>query len=224
MITVWTTSSTDLGTVAVLRRHIGSGAETTCARLSTARPRTRSVADGDQQPRQSFEGDPADGEPGGRTPQVKDADRTAATHEAVAHQVATDTYQALPNAERIAVAAGVVTRLGNLWFGPQHGADEAVTHRVYSGQLRASLAERGHLADTTGDPSTRNSDPTQVAAIPRPARRPGARPSRDRPPQQPRSPSTRPVVTEESQKQPAPHPLMGPPQHVDPARQPKPRL
>jgi ATP-dependent exoDNAse (exonuclease V) alpha subunit len=169
------------------------------------------LGNADQHPRQSFEGDPVDGQPGGRPPPTRDADRTAAIHEAVAHQVATDTYQALPDAERIAVAAGVVARLGNLWFGPEHGADEAVTHRVYAGQLRASLTERGHLADTTGDPSARHSDRTQAVAAGRPARRPGGKPSRDRTPhQQPRSPSTRPAVTKEPRQQSAPQPPHAP--------------
>ncbi len=80
-----------------------------------------------------------------------DSDRfdEVALRAAVAHRIAADTYRALPDSERTAVTAGLITRLGNLRF--DNDPATTVTQALYARQLQAALAERGHLSPNTGN-------------------------------------------------------------------------
>lgn len=63
------------------------------------------------------------------------------------HRVAVDTYLALPDNDRQAVAATMVGRLGALWHGDTTNPDEAVTKAAYASHLHRALRDHHHLAE-----------------------------------------------------------------------------
>jgi hypothetical protein len=69
-------------------------------------------------------------------------------------QIAVDTYLALPDADRSAIASAAAERLGPLWFGGIHQTDDAITRRAYAAELTTALIERGHLTGTMRHPRT----------------------------------------------------------------------
>jgi hypothetical protein len=110
----------------------------------------------------------------GRTDQqdAEDRARDAARERAIAHQIAVDTYLALPEAERAAVVTGMIARRGSLWYGPDPdtitdpgtdrdtagpgqvaGLHEAAIHPAHAPQLHLALTHRGHLSANTDGPS-----------------------------------------------------------------------
>ncbi|GAA0812098.1 MobF family relaxase [Spirilliplanes yamanashiensis] len=62
------------------------------------------------------------------------------------HRVAVDTYWALPEPARRAVATTVIGRVGILWQGDTASPDEAITQPVYRFHLSRALRDHGHLA------------------------------------------------------------------------------
>jgi hypothetical protein len=78
-----------------------------------------------------------------------DAAGTAETRASA--QVAADVFQALPQAEREAVATVVAETPGITWLGCPDGPDEDAASRPgYARTLTATLARRGHLSVHTG--------------------------------------------------------------------------
>lgn len=63
----------------------------------------------------------------------------------ITHDIATATYQALPLAQRHAIANNVLERAGIAWDRPDSGAEDAVTQPALAKQLRAALIDSGHL-------------------------------------------------------------------------------
>jgi hypothetical protein len=151
--------------------------------------------------------------------------RSARTDAFLRHRVATDTYRALPEAERLLISAEVAAKLGHLWFGPDTptagSADTAPTQPVHAPRLQAVLTERGHLALPTSEDAD---EPRQTAGNAHRIWRPSGRtPETDRQPQRAGrpEPQTRPSPT-----RPRPTPgqplLEPPPQHQQkPARGPR---
>jgi hypothetical protein len=89
--------------------------------------------------------------------------------DALAHRIATETYRALPQAERHAITTDMVTRLGNLWFGDDTDTDTAVTRPLYAAQLQAALSARRHLSP---DEPALSASPEQPRTAGKPTRRP----------------------------------------------------
>ncbi|GLY33438.1 hypothetical protein Kisp02_68030 [Kineosporia sp. NBRC 101731] len=154
------------------------------------------------------------------------------------HQIAVDTYRALPETERLAVGAGVTAKLGHLWFGPNispdsqnpasthpsgadpsalAGLDTALSSAVHGEQLHLVLQERGHLATPTQAPDTT----TRAGALQRSRRTSAPRTERTRNPRRD-TPAT-PSQTPQPRPNTAPAPLVLPaePQRY---RGPQPRL
>lgn len=76
------------------------------------------------------------------------------------HRVAVDTYLALADADRQAVAATMVGRLGALWHGDTTHSDDAVTAAVYANHLHRALREHHHLAESPAAVPSPGSQPT----------------------------------------------------------------
>jgi hypothetical protein len=110
--------------------------------------------------------------------------RTAARNRFIAHDIAVDTYLALPEDERARIVTSMITRRGNLWYGPTPdthpdteptteaelpvvGLDEAAVQPAHAPQLHRSLAERGHLAAPV---------PHRAFGLGSPAHQPGLQP------------------------------------------------
>jgi conjugative relaxase-like TrwC/TraI family protein len=106
------------------------------------------------------------------------------------HRVAVDTYLALPDNDRQAVASTMVGRLGALWHGDTTNPDDAVTNAACASHLHRALREHRHLAEPPAavsppksQPPTPEHRPPDSAHRHRPARQPNTGRSRARKPQ-----------------------------------------
>ncbi|MFG1921088.1 MobF family relaxase [Cryptosporangium sp. NPDC048952] len=133
-----------------------------------------------------------------------------------AHRVAVDTYLALPQTDRDAVATAMVGRLGDFWHGHPDDLDTGVTQPAYAQQLRRALTDAGHLDHTTPHRPTTTTPADQAPEGTRRSPRPQRSPRADRrTTAQP--PSPRPTRR--------PDPVLEPPRHQQPnGVQPRPRL
>jgi conjugative relaxase-like TrwC/TraI family protein len=80
-------------------------------------------------------------------------------------QIAIDTYNALPEPDRLAIAQQIATQLGYRWYGDPHHPDaDAVTQPACTTHLADALAIRGYLSSPPVQPQPEQGSTTSVAA------------------------------------------------------------
>lgn len=133
-----------------------------------------------------------------------------------AHRVAVDTYRALPQAERDAIATTMVARLGDLWHGHPDDIDTGITQPAYTQQLRRALTDDGHLDHTAPH---RPTTPARVGQAPEDVRRSPRSRRESRPDRRTTAQPPAPRPTRRTD------PVLEPPRHQQPnGVQPRPRL